>query len=65
MTAKEKIIKYLNKRTSGATAKEIAQYAKVTYKTVKNIVGNPENGFIKEAPRKCRVSGDVLTTYYA
>lgn len=63
MTAQETIEKYLKTRKTFATAKEIAKSAKLNYKTVKNVLGNTENGFLKGNLRKCKVSGSILTTY--
>ena len=40
MTAIEKIIKYLSKRKTPATAKEVAKGAKVNYNTVRRELGS-------------------------
>ena len=64
-TALDKIVAYLRKRSTGATAYEIAKYAKVNYNTVRRIVGEtPNSGGIRWNPHeKCRVTGKTLTTY--
>lgn len=70
-TALEKIVAYLKKRSTGATAPEIAKYAKVNYNTVRKWLGVNQNSIAEEIlffsyldkPKKCRVTGKHLTTY--
>lgn len=67
MTAIEKIVKYLRKRRTAATAPEIAKGANVNYNTVRRIVGQPTKasnfGKFFGTLRKCKVTGKQLTTY--
>lgn len=65
-TALYKIVVYLRKRSTGATAYEIAKYAKVNYNTVRRILGEMWRFgpyFDKVGDSKCRVTGKILTTY--
>lgn len=64
-TALEKIVSYLQKRRTGATAPEIAKGAKVNYNTVRRVLGELQEYWSKklEPKRKCKATGKHLTTY--
>ena len=62
-TALEKIVSYLRKRKKGATAPEIAKYAKVNYNTVRKELGGILMKDVFPGLGKCRVTSKNLTTY--
>lgn len=62
-TALEKIAAYLRKRKTGATAHEIALYAKVNYHTVRRELSVMSLWLHKEATKKCRITGKQLMSY--
>lgn len=61
-TAMQKIVKYMQKRKTGATAPEIAKYAKVNINTARKLLGSVEN-FMTVTYRKCRVTGTKRMVY--
>jgi len=66
MTALDKIVKYLKSRKTGATAPEIAKYAKVNYNTVRKLLGlhsGFDGVFYPLNHSKCQVTNKYLTTY--
>lgn len=65
-TALEKIVAYLKGKKKGATAPEIAHYAKVNYNTVRRVLGEiywSTSEALESNFKKCRITGKQLTSY--
>ena len=64
MTTLDRIKNYLSRRSTPATSAEIAKYAKLNYKTVKNVLAiNNGKEFTYGPARKCKASGSPRVTY--
>jgi len=66
MTTFEKISKYLStKRKTPATSYEIANATDSNHNTVRRVLGESlGNAFLKFNPRKCKVTGNNVSTYH-
>lgn len=67
LKTEERVIKKLKSRRTGATTKELATVLSMNEKTVRNILGRLQLGFVSVvrvgSQRKCKISGNVVNTY--
>ena len=63
MTTKDKIVRYLKSRSTPATAKEIATYAKLNANTVRKILGEISDSLTHWTDVKCKIDKQYRQGY--